>query len=85
VADALSRIETVVESIATPVSPQEIAEAQVAEENFDAIRQQCPGLKLERVPIPGSDVTLMCDVSEPTRAPSCRRRSVDGCSSLSMT
>ena len=59
VADALSRVD----ALCTPVSPEALAEAQDTDAELNTLLQGATALRLEKIQIPGSDVSLHCDTT----------------------
>ena len=59
VADALSRVEAVCAS----VSPEALSEEQAKDAELTALLQGTTALRLEKIPIPGSEVAVHCDTS----------------------
>jgi cleavage and polyadenylation specificity factor subunit 1 len=69
VADALSRME----AVCTPVSPEDLAEAQVGDAELVTLLQGNTVLQLEKIPVPGSEVALHCDTSTSRPRPMSQR------------
>jgi cleavage and polyadenylation specificity factor subunit 1 len=59
VAEALSRVET----ITTPVTPDVLATSQEKDEELRTLLERDTALRLERTHVPGTTVTLYCDIS----------------------
>jgi cleavage and polyadenylation specificity factor subunit 1 len=59
VTDALSRVE----AVCTSVSPEALAEAQATDAELANLLQGTTALRLEKIQIPGTDITLQCDTS----------------------
>jgi cleavage and polyadenylation specificity factor subunit 1 len=65
IADALARVE----AVCTLVSPEALAEAQVGDAELATLLQGNTALRLENIPVPGSEVALHCDTSTPRPLP----------------
>ena len=59
VADTLSRVE----SVASPATPEAIAAAQEQDEELDTLLSGTTALRLQKIHIPGTAVTLYCDTA----------------------
>lgn len=65
VADTLSRVE----EIALPVDPDRLAAAQSSDPELQHLLGGTTSLRLSKVKLPGTDITLVCDVSGPDPRP----------------
>jgi cleavage and polyadenylation specificity factor subunit 1 len=59
VTDALSRVE----SISTPPSCDAVAASQDSDDELKTLRQSNIYLRMEKLPIPGTTVSIYCDIS----------------------
>jgi cleavage and polyadenylation specificity factor subunit 1 len=79
VADALSRVE----AVCTPVSSEPLVEAQTSNAELTALLQGTTALRLEKIQVPGSDVSVHCDTSTTRPRPTYPKHSDEKCSTPS--
>lgn len=65
VTDALSRVQ----SVRTTVDMKELAKVQISDRELQKYRERDTALKLERLPIPGTDIEIYCDTTIPKPRP----------------
>lgn len=65
VADALSRVD----EISTPLDFLALAKAQEDDPESNEFLRRETALKIQRIPVPGTDISIWCDVSTPNARP----------------
>ncbi|CAK1603484.1 unnamed protein product [Parnassius mnemosyne] len=65
VADTLSRVEV----LEAPIDLEALAKSQVSDPELEKLIREGSSLRLEKLTIPGSRISLYCDVSTPTSRP----------------